>query len=333
MTTILEHRYAHQIDPNGGSAAARLARMIEPGLRVLELGTGPGTVTRILHGKGCRVTGVELDAEAIELCRPFCERIIQGDLTSNAWFAALQGERFNAIVIADVLEHLPRPQELLEQLPALLTPEGFVVISLPNASHLSVLGCLLGGVFPYQTKGLLDHTHLRFFGRKDFEGLLNASGFMWQRWESVELDPAQSELQPYWQNLSDADRAYLQERTVDGLVYQHVTRAYPSSEAGHLAKLKADLADGQAALRDMERSHAEQLAEQQAQHQRLLQDRQDCIAGLEEKTAALEAQIRQLQQAVASHQAQMAALLNSRSWRITRPLRRLSQWLTGSPGA
>ncbi|NBQ54994.1 MAG: methyltransferase domain-containing protein, partial [Proteobacteria bacterium] len=43
--------------------AARLGRMVEPGQRVLELGTGPGTVTRILHSKGCKVTGVEMDPE------------------------------------------------------------------------------------------------------------------------------------------------------------------------------------------------------------------------------------------------------------------------------
>jgi 2-polyprenyl-3-methyl-5-hydroxy-6-metoxy-1,4-benzoquinol methylase len=263
MTTQLEHRYAHQIDPNGGSAAARLARMITPGLRVLELGTGPGTVTRILHGKDCKVTGVEIDDEAITLCRPFCERIIQGDLTSLTWLQALKGEQFAAIVIADVLEHLANPQVLLEQLPALLEPEGFLLISLPNASHLSILACLLNGVFPYQTKGLLDNTHLRFFGRKDVGNLLNASGFMWQRWETVELPPAQSELNAYWLGLNDVDRTFLQQRTVDGMVYQHVVKAYPSSESGQLEKMRADLADSQTTLDEAVKLHTKQLNIQQ----------------------------------------------------------------------
>jgi 2-polyprenyl-3-methyl-5-hydroxy-6-metoxy-1,4-benzoquinol methylase len=252
--------------------------MIVPGTRVLELGTGPGTVTRILHGKGCKVTGVEIDADAIALCRPFCERIIQGNLTSMTWFEALKGEQFDAIVIADVLEHLPNPQVLLEQLPAFLGPEGFLLISLPNASHLSILACLLSGVFPYQTKGLLDNTHLRFFGRKDIDNLLNASGFMWQRWETVELPPAQSELNAYWLGLSDADRAFLQQRTVDGLVYQHVVKAYPSSESGQLEKMRAELVASQTTLRETQRFHEEQLNTKQAlidalmaQHQELEQ--------------------------------------------------------------
>ena len=32
---MIKHRYAHEIDPNGGSAAAVLARMVEPGQLVM----------------------------------------------------------------------------------------------------------------------------------------------------------------------------------------------------------------------------------------------------------------------------------------------------------
>ena len=77
---MIKHRYAHEIDPNGGSAAAVLARMVEPGQRVLELGTGPGTVTRILHSKGCKVTGIEMDPETLATCAPFCERTVLANL-------------------------------------------------------------------------------------------------------------------------------------------------------------------------------------------------------------------------------------------------------------
>ena len=107
---MIKHRYAHEIDPNGGSAAAVLARMVEPGQRVLELGTGPGTVTRILHSKGCKVTGLEMDAETLATCAPFCERTIQVNLEDPNWAAPLAGEKFDAIICADVLEHLRNPR-------------------------------------------------------------------------------------------------------------------------------------------------------------------------------------------------------------------------------
>lgn len=303
--TSTDHRYAHQIDPNGGSAAARLARMIGPGRRVLELGTGPGTVTRLLHAQGCRVTGVELDAEAIALCRPFCERIVQADLSRDDWLALVRDERFDTIVLADVLEHLPQPQVLLEQLQALLVPGGQLAISLPNASHLSVVGSLLGGRFPYQDKGLLDRTHLRFFGRRDIEGLLQASGYLWGRWECVEVAPEQAELQAYWHRLDTAQREFLQQQVTDGQVYQHVLLAYASTEAGQLARLEAELTTQQDATRQAQQTLAETVAE--------LANLQTAHARQAEALAQTEARLRET--------------LGSRSWRITAPLRWLTGWL------
>ena len=245
---MIKHRYAHEIDPNGGSAAAVLARMVEPGQRVLELGTGPGTVTRILHSKGCKVTGIEMDPETLATCAPFCERTIQANLEDPKWATPLVGEKFDAIICADVLEHLRDPRPLLTQLPAFLAEGGSVLMSLPNASHLTILASLLGGRFPYQQNGLLDNTHLKFYGREDLDALLRECGFLWQRWHTVQVDPAQAELKQYWNELEDADREFLKARCADGMVYQHVVKAFPASTTGHLSKLQKD-------LMELEQSH------------------------------------------------------------------------------
>jgi len=240
---MIKHRYAHEIDPNGGSAAARLARMVVPGQRVLELGTGPGTVTRILHSRGCKVTGVEMDPETLAMCAPFCERTFQANLEDPAWHASLAGEKFDVVMCADVLEHLRDPRPLLSLLPQFLNDTGCVLMSLPNASHLSVVASLMAGRFPYQTKGLLDNTHLRFFGRDDIDALLRECGLVWQRWETVQVEPEQAELSHYWNQLEAVDQEFLRSKCADGLVYQHVVRSYPSHAAGQLLKLEKDLED------------------------------------------------------------------------------------------
>ena len=244
---MIKHRYAHEIDPNGGSAAARLARLVQPGQKVLELGTGPGTVTRILHSKGCKVTGVEMDPETLAMCQPFCEKTLQANLEDPHWHESLQNEKFDVVLCADVLEHLRDPRPLLSLLPSFLNDQGFVLMSLPNASHLTVVASLLAGRFPYQSKGLLDNTHLRFFGREDIDALLRECGLLWQKWETVQVDPAQAELQSFWNRLEAQDQAYLRERCADGLVYQHVVKAYPTSASGQMVKLMQDLSDAKLA--------------------------------------------------------------------------------------
>ena len=348
---MIKHRYAHEIDPNGGSAAAVLARMVEPGRRVLELGTGPGTVTRILHDKGCKVTGVEMDPDTLATCAPFCERTLQANLEDPLWWQPLDGEKFEVIICADVLEHLRDPRPLLEKLPVFLMEGGCVLMSLPNASHLTIVASLLGGRFPYQKNGLLDNTHLKFYGREDLDALLRECGFLWQHWHTVQVDPAQAELKQYWNDLEESDQEFLKARCADGMVYQHVVRAFPTSATGHLNKLQKD-------LMELEQSHR---AEVSRMDEKFETERQAWLS--EQATVAertkLQAQQKELEfnsqmnsllevqkntqntlawnadqldnhkHSVQELLAEIQALKASTSWRMTEPLRALLRKISG----
>ena len=338
---MIKHRYAHEIDPNGGSAAAVLARMVEPGQRVLELGTGPGTVTRILHSKGCKVTGLEMDAETLATCAPFCERTIQANLEDPNWAAPLAGEKFDAIICADVLEHLRNPRPLLKQLHGYLKPGGSVLMSLPNASHLTVVASLLDGRFPYQKNGLLDHTHLKFYGRDDLDALLRECGLLWQHWHTVQVDPAQAELKTYWNKLEESDKVFLKAKCADGEVYQHVVRAQPATEAAHFEKLVSDLS----ALIEKHNSETQTLNASNAEQQQAWLDEKELIAaqhafyvksmaaqveGVEAKEqntiatlAWTELQLQNHKQSIQELHLEIESLKQSTSWRITAPLRQL----------
>jgi len=89
--------------------------------RVLEVGCGPGSVTKLLtqHGQ-CRVTGLDLDSEAIDRVAPYCEAIVRGDLNSPEWPSLLDKVKpFDVVVAADVLEHLYDPWSVLHRWQAL----------------------------------------------------------------------------------------------------------------------------------------------------------------------------------------------------------------------
>src|SRR5579871_6400427 len=105
------HKYDYEIDLNDDGAPARVIRLVGRDKRVLEIGAGPGSMTRVLRDTfECRVTAIEIDEEVIGALTPFCERVFRADLNDPNWHQALAAEqKFDVIIVADVLEHLYDP--------------------------------------------------------------------------------------------------------------------------------------------------------------------------------------------------------------------------------
>jgi SAM-dependent methyltransferase len=97
------------------------------------------------------------------------------------------GTGFDLVLMADVLEHLGRPGRLLEQCKEVLTPEGSVMLCVPNIGHWYPRTRATLGMFDYDQRGILDATHLRFFTRRSIRKLVERSGFTVRRMEPVGL--------------------------------------------------------------------------------------------------------------------------------------------------
>jgi len=200
--------------------------------RVLELGPGPGAITHLLKDNGCRVTALELDPDAIEIVAQYCEHVYSCDLNDPAWRQTLAGaDGFEVIVAADVLEHLYDPWTTLRSLPPLLADDGYLVISLPHVGHNAVIACLVAGDLQYQPWGLLDKTHIRFFGIKNIQKLFEDAGFKIVEVEFLTKTPEQTEIARPWRSLPAETRRVLASSKF-GTVYQVVVKAVPTSAPG-----------------------------------------------------------------------------------------------------
>jgi 2-polyprenyl-3-methyl-5-hydroxy-6-metoxy-1,4-benzoquinol methylase len=226
-----KHLYEYSVEPT--SAGALVVDFVGIGRRVLEIGCGPGSITRILHTSSqCKVTGIELDPEAIARVTPFCERVVRADLNSSDWPMLLADQPlFEVIVAADVLEHLYDPCRALECMRQLLEPKGFVVVSLPHACHAAVACCLVDGDFHYREWGLLDKTHIRFFGLTNMTSLLARAGFKIIDYRFVIKPPEQTEFAEKWSRLPDSLRRQLG-GTPHADIYQVVIKAVPLDREG-----------------------------------------------------------------------------------------------------
>ena len=111
------------------------------GPRILDLGCSEGVLEILLARKGFNVTGVDINAEALAFARDLLARepeevrsrvrFVHGDLAQ----ARLLDDRFDTLVMGEILEHLEDPQTLLNRSLDLIRPNGRVIITTPFGYH------------------------------------------------------------------------------------------------------------------------------------------------------------------------------------------------------
>jgi len=86
----------------------RWSHLVARDARVLDLACGSGRHLRWFAQRGCRVTGVDRDAAALEASRGCGAELIQADLENAAW--PLAQRRFDAVVVTNYLWRALLPQ-------------------------------------------------------------------------------------------------------------------------------------------------------------------------------------------------------------------------------
>lgn len=171
------------------SATTKIVGLVPGGARVLDVGCSAGYLGEALkQRRQARVWGIELDETDAALARDRgFEEVFTADLDSFSW-DMLDGYEFDAVIFADVLEHLKRPGEAIRAAARHLAPDGIVIASIPNIAHLSIRVELMEGGFAYEKLGLLDDTHLKYFTKKTIEDMFRSAGLSIKRLEATVYD-------------------------------------------------------------------------------------------------------------------------------------------------
>ena len=143
--------------------------------RILDVGCASGALGALLkQGRDCHVTGIEIVAEVAERARTVLDQVEVGDAV--AVLDRLPAAAFDAVILADVIEHVADVDRLLTAARARLADGGRLVASIPNVGHWPVLRGLLEGRWDYVNQGVLDRTHLRFFTLSSIRATMRRNG-------------------------------------------------------------------------------------------------------------------------------------------------------------
>jgi len=320
MTAI--KRYDYAFDPEGDAWAARILRRVPAGASVLELGPGPGAMTRVLVDRGHPIVVVERDAQAVQQLLALGVKVIQADLEAGEWLPPVeQLERFDVVLACDVLEHLVNPEALLRALLGVIKTNGRLIVSVPNIAYLGILAALRAGRFDYVEKGQLDRTHLRFFTRRTIESTLLVNGWIPIRWESNKVPIHHSEFACDWAGLPERLQRALLDEWTDADVYQWMVEAVPATEQGwhealvrEVAQVRDELNALRKAKHELECIHAQEHAAL-LEHQKAFAEAKEIIEDLSDRLAKAERQSSALRDQLAQRDRELEPAPLRRLWR------------------
>ena len=149
---------------------------IKEGSYVLDIGCNNTKLSKILSDrKNCKVTAID-KSEKLENSS-FVEKYISFDLDNG--LPDLNYNKFDYILLLDVIEHLKNPEEFMIKLKQKTekNPKLTIIASTGNVGFFIIRLMLLFGSFNYGNKGILDKTHTRLFTFSSFKQLMVQTGF------------------------------------------------------------------------------------------------------------------------------------------------------------
>jgi methionine biosynthesis protein MetW len=154
------------------SRVAAFLSIVEPGSSVMEIGCGDGTLLSILRDRSrAGVKGYDISANAVQKARA---KGVAAEVRNVSTESFREDECADYIIIADCMEHLPVPEDLLDRLRGRFRKA--LVISIPNSCYWRYRFRVLFGSFMVQWVAHPGE-HLRFWSMSDMRWWLKELGF------------------------------------------------------------------------------------------------------------------------------------------------------------
>ena len=197
---------------------AELAQRVTSGRALLDVGAHAGRFLRLARAAGWKGEGLELNPKTAAFASRASGAVIhQGNIDGFE-----PSRCYDAITLTDVLEHIPRPLDVLARLRGFLCPGGWIAVKVPNGPAQRAKERLRARLRPSYRATLADNlVHVNHFSARSLGRALAAAGL-----EEISVRVAAPEL-PHTSRVGAANWARL--------TAYHLARALPAGASSPLA--------------------------------------------------------------------------------------------------
>ena len=191
-----ESRPLHDLNP------VRLAfvagRVALRGARVADVGCGGGLLSEALARAGAHVTAIDLAPEVIEVARLHLHETnvtlpsplaVDYRLCSSRELAAAEPAAFDTVCCMELIEHVPDPAALVEDLAALLKPGGKLFLSTLNRTPASFATAIIGAEYVARLLPRGTHDYRQFLRPSELAALLRRVGLTLDEISGISYNP------------------------------------------------------------------------------------------------------------------------------------------------
>jgi 2-polyprenyl-6-hydroxyphenyl methylase / 3-demethylubiquinone-9 3-methyltransferase len=198
--TYIRNQFCQRFGRNAKQAAS-LA-----GLNVLDIGCGGGLVCEPLARLGAHVTGIDPAAENIAAAKAHASA---GGLdiayeVATAEELAARGQNHDAVLLLEVVEHVPDVPAFIKTVAPLVKPSGVMILSTLNRTLKAYALAIVGAEFVLRWLPVGTHQWQRFVTPEELRAALRAAGLSLTDTEGLIYDPFSDE----WRLGSDTDVNY-----------------------------------------------------------------------------------------------------------------------------
>jgi 2-polyprenyl-6-hydroxyphenyl methylase/3-demethylubiquinone-9 3-methyltransferase len=176
------------------------------GLTVLDIGCGGGLVAEPLARLGAEVTGIDPAPENIEAAKAHARgaRLEIAYRAETAEALAASGARFDAVLLLEVVEHVPDVPALLKAVAPLVKPGGMMIVSTLNRTLKAYALAIVGAELILRWLPLGTHNWDRFVTPDQLRAALKGAGLNLTDLTGLVYNPLADE----WRLARDTDVNY-----------------------------------------------------------------------------------------------------------------------------
>ncbi|MEO9079336.1 MAG: bifunctional 2-polyprenyl-6-hydroxyphenol methylase/3-demethylubiquinol 3-O-methyltransferase UbiG [Rhodanobacter sp.] len=172
-----ESRPLHDLNPLRTAYIAARAQL--PGARVADVGCGGGLLSESLTRAGARVTGIDLGEKVIDIARLHLhESNLEVDyrVQSSADLATSESASFDVVCCLELIEHVPDPAALVNDLAMMMKPGGRLFLSTINRTPAAFGAVIIGAEYVMRMLPRGTHHYAQFLKPSELGRLLRQAG-------------------------------------------------------------------------------------------------------------------------------------------------------------